>query len=263
VNPSRYCTATTAKQQATVQEQIEQTLESLSVTPRQGTVVTNLLNNHATVFSDIPGRVNNYVHKLDITDATPFSQKSYPIPILKRPVVDAQIKKMLEWGFIDTALSAYTNPLVTVVKPNGSVRVCLDARYLNTRVQPQHDTPLPMEEILQQFYGMKYFTTLELTNSFWQMPLRTEDQQYTAFVHNGVTYKYCVVPFGLQSSVAGLTRCLNKVITPAMKHFVTVYVDKLLIASRTVEEHVIHVDQVLTHLAEVNLTVKFEKYQFF
>lgn len=241
---------------------VESAIGLLPVTQEQKHSMSELLLNHSSVFSERPGRVTNYIHELDITDTTPFFQKSYPIPHAKRQEVDKHIQQMVEWGIIEAAPSSYTNPVVFVVKPKGGIRMCLDARLLNSRLASQHDSPLPMEELLQKFHGKKFFTTLDLTRSFYQLPLKVEHRKYTAFIYNGISYCYCVVPFGIQSSVAGLTRCLNNVFTKEIKDCTTIYIDDLIVASEDFESHMKHVNLVLDALATVEMTINFDKCQF-
>lgn len=121
-------------------QRVNETVKSLDVTPSQRNKISQLLLTHASAFSDKPGKVNNYVHEIEMTNTTPFSQKSYPIPYSKRSAVDEQIQQMLEWGVIEPAPSAYTN-------------TCLDARLLNSRLAPQSDTPMPIKELLQTLTG--------------------------------------------------------------------------------------------------------------
>ena len=136
--------------------------QNSNVTEGQRQILHSFLRRHAEHFSDTPGCASDYTHRIILHDAEPFAQRSYPIPIAKRKAVDRQIQKMLEMGIIEPGPSAYVNPLITVVKKDGSVRVCLDARKLNSRTVPQTDAPQPMEELLQTFHEVKYFSTLRV-----------------------------------------------------------------------------------------------------
>lgn len=88
-----------------------------------------LLEKYTTLFSDKPGLISGYSHEISLSDDSPFYQKPYPIPIAHRLAVQAEIDLMVQWGVIERTNSApYCSPLVTIVKKDGSIRVCLDAR---------------------------------------------------------------------------------------------------------------------------------------
>jgi hypothetical protein len=87
----------------------------------------NILNKHKEVFREEPGRIHGYEHELRINDKTPFFQKGWPIPLAYQDKVDDEIKKMIRFGVIERANSQYINPLVTIIKKDQSVRLCLDA----------------------------------------------------------------------------------------------------------------------------------------
>lgn len=221
--------------------------------------VRTLLDKHASVFSDTPGCVKDYTHVIKMRDPEPFVQRSYPIPHARKEAVDRQIQTMTAMGIIEQGQSPYANPLVTVLKKDGSVRLCLDARKLNSVMIPQTDCPIQIDELLQQFHGAKYFTTLDLTSSYWQIPLREEDRQFTAFLHKGISYQFCRLPFGLQSSSSSFIRCLNHILGPATAEFAVSYVDDILIASNSFSEHMRHIDIILQRLANAGMTVRWSK----
>ena len=96
---------------------------------------------------------------------------------------------MLANGVIERASSPYINPSVVVTKPNGSIRLCLDARKLNSLLIPDYECTRSVEELFQKCNGVKYMTKLDLTSRFWQIPIRKCDRQYTAFLYKN---KRCV-----------------------------------------------------------------------
>jgi len=73
----------------------------------------------------------------------------------------------------------YINPLVTVIKKNRQIRLCLDARELNKRMANDHAQPPSIEDVFNRIGHRKYFTTLDVTQAFWQIPLEEESQKYT------------------------------------------------------------------------------------
>ena len=116
-------------------------------------------------------------------------------------------------------------PGVVVIKKDGRVRLCLDARRINQIIIPDQESPESINEIFQKFSGVKYMTSLDLTAGYWQVPLAEVSRKYTAFLFNGKNYQFRRLPFGLNTSVAS---------------FIKWYVNDTLIASRTFEEHLDH-----------------------
>ena len=144
---------------------------------------------------------------------------------------------MLANGVIERARSPYINPLVVVTKPNGSIRLCLDARKLNSLLIPDYECARSVEELFQKCNGVKYMTKLDLTSGFWQIPIRKCDRQYTAFLYKNKCYQFKVVPFGLSTSLAAMVRCLDSALGNEVEKYTLVFVDDILCVSQTFEEH--------------------------
>lgn len=121
------------------------------------------------VFSDEPGRISVYEHLIELKDNSPFCFKSYPVPYAFRAAVKDQISEMLNLGVIRATPTEYVSPLVTVIKKDKSVRVCLDARHLNTELVKEHFMPPNPEDILFDFSENTYLSTIDLSSSYWQI----------------------------------------------------------------------------------------------
>lgn len=225
--------------------------------------LTKILMKNRNLFREEPGRIHGYEHELRITDNTPFFQKGWPIPIAYQDKVEEEIQKMLRYGVIERASSQYINPMVTVIKKDQSVRLCLDARKLNKVMIPDFEGAQPINELIANCGGVKYMSSIDLRSSFWQVPLKRECRDFTGFLYKGKTYRFTVTPFGLKTSLASLTRGLDTVLSDAVKKFTIIYVDDCLCLSNSLEEHLTHLDLLLTNLYEANITVNFKKSQFF
>jgi hypothetical protein len=94
---------------------------------------------------------------------------------------------------------------------------------------------------------------------YFQIPLKEESRKYTAFLYKGLTYRFCVLPYGLSTSVGSFTRCINLLLGPEILTYTTPYVDDLIVASRDFDEHVQHLDKLFKRLIELGLTIKFSK----
>ena len=130
-----------------------------------------VLKKYKEIFSKKPGRLVIYKHELKIKDDKPFIIKTYPIPMKLKDLVTSEINNLLELGIIRRSNSPYINPLVTSLKKDGSVRICLDARKLNEIMINDYECAEPTEVLFQRCGGSKIMSTMDLTISVWQIPL--------------------------------------------------------------------------------------------
>lgn len=134
------------------------------------------------IFDDRPGHFNNFGYKFTVLNDRTFFTKPYPIPFQHREADDKEINRMLALGIIEPSYTPYINPLVNVVKKDMSVRICLDARELNKRLQEDHDGPEPINVVFKRFCEGGVLSSIDLTASFWQVPLAKESRKYTGFI---------------------------------------------------------------------------------
>jgi len=142
--------------------------------------VETILNDHAILFENKIGSVNNYKTKIVMNDERPFRTRPYPVPEIHRE----KVKHLLDLetaGIIERASTQYVSLLVVVVKRLGEIRLCLDARELNKRMANEHDQPPTIDEVFRRIGSKKYFTTLDVAKAFWQIPLTDESKRYTGF----------------------------------------------------------------------------------
>lgn len=203
-----------------------------------------------------------YMHRFEVKDIQNFKVKTYPIPYKYKDEVNDQIKELISAGVIERCKTPYINPVVVVKKKNGEIRLCLDARMINKFSVPQYEAPLTIEAILGRITNTKIFSKLDLKHSFWLIPLHQSCRDYTGFSINGIIYRFCVVPFGIQSACASLVRALHQILDK-YEHFVLHYIDDILIYSNDEQEHLQHIEIVLRELNEAGLKLNIEKCKFF
>lgn len=238
------------------------TQKSHNLREKNQTALNNVLAEYQDVFSETPGRIEGYEHEIKLRDYTPFPRNTYPIPVSKREEAQRQINDMLAWDIIEAGITEYVSPLVTVNKKDGTMRVCLDARFINSRMCKDYVVPQKPEDLLLKLGKGRVLSSLDLTASYWQIPIKKEHQKYTGFLFNNITYYFKVLPFGLVTSVASFIRALMRVLGPEVEAFTLTYVDDLLIFSETEEEHIEHLKIILEKLRNANLTVKLRKSKF-
>ena len=105
-------------------------------------------------------------------------------------------------------------------------------------------------------------STMDMTSSFWQIPLAEESKKYTAFLHEGKCYEFCVTPFGLKTSTAALVRALDFVLN-GLGNFYLTFIDDIFCASENVHQHLLHLELLFHRLMENNLKINLEKSHFF
>ena len=132
-------------------EEIESVVDkSTLLTSEEKISLCQLLNKFESLFSTTPRRIKGYLHRINVSDDRPFALKSYPIPFAYRESVQKKIDEMLEHGIIRKEKTAFMNPLLVVKKKDGSVRLCLDARHLNSITIPENDIP-PRIDVIVRF----------------------------------------------------------------------------------------------------------------
>lgn len=238
-------------------------LEKCNLTSEQKIIFKNLLEKHKTLFSDKPGLTTEYVHDIRLKDTREFCMKQYPVPIAHKDAIQKQLNLMEEWGVIRRTATPYINPIMTTLKKDNTVRICLDARHLNSVMEREYETPKPIEEIVRTFKKINYMSSCDFTHGYWQIPLSLESQKYTGFRFNGKTYVFRTLPFGLSTSVSTFSRCLSLIFGEPFEAFTTFYVDDILVVSETFEQHLEHLDKVFTRLKAANFTLRLKKCAFF
>ena len=243
-------------------EEINEKLETCNAQkPSTIEALRNLLWTYRKVFSKKPGRIKQFEYELKVKDDKPFFVKPYPIPINHRLQVRKEIQKMLDWGIIRRSNSKFISPLMTSEKKDKSVRVCTDGRELNKKLIMDHESPRNIDELLQICDKIQVMSSLDLTSSFWQIPLKEESKQYTAFMHEGKIYEFEVCPFGTKVSTAALVRGLDFVLRGLGNNIIN-FVDDVLCISSSEIQNLIHLENFLCRIQEYNFILSFNKSKF-
>ena len=171
---------------------------------------------------------------------------------------------LLAKGYIRPSASPFGAPILMVPKPGqpGKLRMVVDYRALNALTQADR-YPLPtIDCLLQQMSGSRVFSTIDMLNGFWQMPLLEEHRERTAMTTTMFgSFEWNVLPMGLKNSPAIFQRNMAELLRDL--DYVSVYIDDVIIHSRTVEEHVQHVRTVMQRLRRAQICVKGSKASLF
>jgi transposase InsO family protein len=207
------------------------------------------------------GYTDKELHRLRLTDQTPVTQPYRSIPPQDLQKVRDHIQGLLDKGVVQHSHSPYAAPIVVVKKKDGSIRLCVDYRKLNEKTV-KDAYPLPrIQESFDALSGARYFSTLDLASGYHQISVAPEDQHKTAFVTPFGHYEFTRMPFGLTGAPATFQRLMNGVMSDFLFNFLLVYLDDLLIYSKSFEEHLLHLDRVLAKISRVGMKLNLEKCQ--
>lgn len=223
-------------------------------TEQQKQQINSLLHKYSDVLTDVPGRTELMQHSVKLTTNDAIYSKAYPVPFATQETVRKEIDSMLKLGVIERSDSKYASPIVLVKKKDGSIRFCVDFRKLN-RVTIFDPEPIPnADTLMAQVATARYFTKLDLTKGYWQIPITDSDKEKTAFITSEGLYQFTVLPFGMVNAPATFTRMMRKLLEKQSN--VISYIDDILIFTDTWEEHMRTTNQVLERLRNAQLTAK-------
>ncbi|GBG64571.1 hypothetical protein CBR_g45265 [Chara braunii] len=137
--------------------------------------------------------------------------------------------------------------------------MCIDYRGLNA-ITIKNAEPLPMiDDLLDRVQGAKHFSKIDLKSGYHQIEVHPDDQYKTAFRTRYGHYEFIVMPFGLTNAPATFQRCMNDLFRSWLDRFVIVYLDDILVFSKTLQQHQVHLRQVLEKLREANFKINAKK----
>ncbi|CDO78031.1 hypothetical protein BN946_scf184648.g3 [Trametes cinnabarina] len=186
--------------------------------------------------------------------AKEVSLPPFPGSPAKREVMDAQMDKWIELGVIKPSVSPWGAPAFIVYR-NGKPRMVVDYRKLNELTVPD-EFPLPrQEDIMHALSGAQWLSTMDALAGFTQTVIDEQDHPKTAFrTHRGL-HQFRRMPFGLRNGPSIFQRIMQGVLAPYLWVFTLVYIDDIVVYSRTLEEHIRHLDQVLEAVADAGQKV--------
>lgn len=228
----------------------------------------NIIKKNEKIFAkskfDI-GTVKDYEATVKLTENRYISKKPYRCSFQDKLEIEKQVEDLLNAGLIEESSSPYAAPVTMVFKREEGKRsrLCIDFKELNKIVVPESQ-PFPrIDDLTIRARNCKFFTKLDVNSAFWSIPVRAKDRYKLAFVTHHGHWQWRCLPFGLKSAPAIFQRVLAGVIRKnKLDAFTVNYIDDLLVFSKTYEEHVYHVEQVLQALHEQGFKLNENKCQF-
>ena len=220
---------------------------------------------HLFALSDMElGKTSIVKHHIKVTDPVPFKERYRRIPPSQFEEVCKHLKEMLEIGAIRKSNSLWASAIVLVRKKDGSLRFCIDLRKLNARtVKDTYSLPR-IDESIDCLSGAVIFTALDLKSGYWQVEMDEESKALTAFTVGPLGFYECEqMPFGLTNAPTTFQCLMESCLGEMHLNWCIIYLDDVIIFSKTPKEHLQRLRAVFEKLSEAGLKLKPSKCKFF
>ncbi|CAJ1057667.1 unnamed protein product [Xyrichtys novacula] len=228
--------------------------------------ITEKLNSMPEVFAqnDLDfGRTNKVKHQIKLSDETPFKHRARPIHPHDLEAVRKHLQELLQAGVIKESDSSFSSPIVVVRKKNGDVCLCIDYRKLNLQTVKDAYALPNLEEAFSTLTGSKWFSVLDLKSGYYQIEVEEADKPKTAFVCPMGFWEFNRMPQGVTNAPSTFQRLMERCMGDMNLKEVLVFLDDIIVFSKTLEEHEVRLMKVLTRLREFGLKLSPDKCKFF
>jgi hypothetical protein len=210
------------------------------------------------------GTAAGVVHRIELKPgAVPYSRPLRRMSTQELDELKKQLTEYLEDGRIRPSESPWGTNVIFAKKKDGGLRFCVDYRGLND-LTVRNSYALPhMDQLFDRLAGARYFSKIDLRTGFYQIPLAEEDRAKTAFRTRYGHFEWTVLPMGLTNSPATFQHLMNHTFREFLDRCVLVFLDDIVVYSRTLDDHVRDVRAVLQRMQEVGLYGKASKCELF
>ena len=230
------------------------------LTVSQQRKISHLIEEYESIFDDTPGKTEMCEHAIITGDAPPVKSRPRRLPPRWEEEINQQLDELLNQNLCRPSCSPWASNVVLVAKKDGKQRFTVDYRRLNNVTKKDAYGIPQIHAIFDKLNGYRFFSVIDIASAYWCVPVRGRDIEKTAFNTPRGLYEMTVMPFGLVNSQATFQRMMDNT-HKGLKHAES-YIDDCIIYSRTFEEHLADLGEVLERLKQAKMHVKFRKCQF-
>jgi len=206
---------------------------------------------------------HSYDHKIELTsDATSLCCQAYQMSLYKLQKVKKYLNENLFKEFIISSKASYFSLILFILKANEDLWFCVDYRKLNAIIKRNRYSLLLIDEVIDKIVDCKHLTQLNIILTFNKLWMHSDNENYTIFIIALEAYKSKMLSFELINDSVSFQQYMNDVLWNFLNDFCQVYLNDILIYSKTQQKHQQHVKMILDHLWEANLQVNIQKCKF-
>jgi len=219
---------------------------------------------HRSMCDGSLGAIHGTEQRIDMEPGTaPIHSQPYRTGLQRRELMTKEVNRILWLNAIKPSQSDWASPVVVVPKKNCKPRFWVDYRRLNAVTKKDTYPVQRMDDCLDSFGEARFFSMLDCTAGHWKINIRKEDREKTALVCHSGLFEWLRMPCGLTNAPARFQRALDLILSGLKWQVCLVYLDDVIAFSKTVEEHIQHLDTVLSRLREAGVALNLEKCSLF
>lgn len=225
----------------------------------------NLMNEFTDIIGDDITKLkctDKIEMEIELNDNKPVYYRPYRLAAAEREQLNVIVGDLKTAGIIEDSKSPFASPVILVRKKTGEYRLCIDYRSLNKITVKDH-FPLPrIDDQLDRLYNKKYFSSLDLMSGYYQVPMKKDSVEKTAFITPDGKYNFLRMPFGLTNAPSVFQRLLNVILGNLSYTTAMAYLDDIIIPSMNIKEGLDNLKLILEIIRNANLTLNLKKCTF-